>query len=147
MNKRHVSGIRAALFDSDLILPRLMLAGGEMFWAVLLIWPGDTFARPTYSLMSQIAPEMVWALAFLATSMAQYRIVALRLCDTTSAWLFSCWNSLLWATVVACMLASVYPPPAAISGEIILTLVASWIWARPIINKLGERKYAATLAH
>jgi hypothetical protein len=32
------------------------------------------------------------------------------------------------------MLASVYPPPAAIGGEIALALSAFWIWLRPILQ-------------
>lgn len=64
MSPRIVSGISRALFDSDLIATRLALFLTEALWSIMLFWPGDTFARPTYSWMGAVAPEPVWALAF-----------------------------------------------------------------------------------
>ncbi len=142
MNKRFVGGMRAALFDSPLVTSRLSLALGEMLWAIMLLWPGDTFERPTYTIMGQIAPEACWAVAFLFTAGVQYWIVAMELYDTRAAWLFSGWNTALWFTAIGCMLVSVYPPPAAIGGEVALAVSALWIFTRPIVNKLGEARCA-----
>ena len=142
MNKCFVGGMRAALFDSDLNATRLGLALSELLWAVMLLWPGDSFLRPTYAEMSQIAPEWCWGLAFLFTSLIQFCVVAFRLCDTRAAWLFSGWNSVLWVTSVVSMLISVQPPPAAIAAEITSAIFATFIFARPIINKLGEVRCA-----
>ena len=38
MNKRFVSGMSAALFESDLVATRLALAFAEMCWAIMLLW-------------------------------------------------------------------------------------------------------------
>lgn len=142
MNQRFVGGMRAALFDSPLVTSRLTLAVGELLWAVMLLWPGDTFVRPTYSMMGQVAPEPCWAVAFLVTALLQAWIVSMELYDTRAAWLFSGWNTSLWFTAIYCMLESVYPPPAAIGGEVALAISALWIFTRPIINKLGEARCA-----
>ena len=125
--------VAAAIFDSDLIATRLLLAFAEFLWAVMLFWPGDTFGRQTYVLMSELATEEVWACAFGVTSYLQFRIVLGSRQHTLWAHYFALWNSLLWAVVVGSMLLSVYPPPAAIAGEISLMVAAAWVWVRPMI--------------
>ena len=97
MNKRFVGGMRAALFDSDLIASRLALAFAELCWAIMLFWPGDSFMRP----MSHIAPEWCWGWAFLFTALIQFSIVAFELCKTRGAWLFAGWKTAIVATVVS----------------------------------------------
>lgn len=141
MPKRLLPGTTAALFDSDLIATRLALALAELMWALMLAWPGDTFARPTYSLMRSIAPEAVWATAFLFTSILQYVIVADGAYRTRWAHCFATWNALLWVTTISAMLLSIYPPPAAIGGEVALMVSAVWIWIRPLIERRWERLY------
>ena len=125
--------VAAAIFDSDLIATRLLLAFAEFLWAVMLFWPGDTFDRQTYALMAELATEEVWACAFGVTSYLQFRIVLNGRQHTLWAHYFALWNSLLWAVVVGSMLLSVYPPPAAIAGEISLMVAAAWVWVRPMI--------------
>ena len=144
--QRAVAEMTRALFDSDLIATRLLLAFSEMCWAIMLLWPGDTFERQTYALMGQIAPEPCWAAAFLVTAIVQYRIVSQGWHATKAAWWFSVWNSLLWVAAIGLMIKSVYPPPAAISGEVGMMVGALWICVRPLVNKLGERKHAAKFA-
>ena len=125
--------VAVAIFDSDLIATRLLLAFAEFLWAVMLFWPGETFDRPTYHLMAALAPENAWACAFGATSYLQLYIVLNGRQHTLWAHYFALWNSLLWAVVVGSMLLSVYPPPAAIAGEISLMVAAAWVWVRPMI--------------
>ena len=125
--------VAAAIFDSDLIATRLLLAFAEFLWAVMLIWPGDTFGRPTYALMAELATEEALACVFGLTSYLQFRIVFGNRQHTLWAHYFALWNSLLWAVVVGSMLLSVYPPPAAIAGEISLMVAAAWVWVRPMI--------------
>lgn len=141
---KYVNGISDALFKSDFVATRLTLAMAELLWAIMLFWPGDTFNRPTYTLMGMIAPELCWAVLFLFTAGIQYYIVATKTTCTKVAWYFSCWNALIWLTVVGCMLLSVYPPPAAVGGEIALMVSAIWIWVCPLIIKRGETKYGAS---
>ena len=125
--------VAVAIFDSDLIATRILLAFAEFLWAAMLIWPGETFGRPTYHLMAALAPENVWACAFGITSYLQLHIVLAERQHTLWAHYFALWNSVLWAYVVGSMLLSVYPPPAAIAGEISLMVAAAWVWVRPMI--------------
>ena len=142
MTNRALRGMTRALFDSDLVATRLTLALAELLWALMLFWPGDTFTRPTYTAMGQVAPELCWAAVFLVSAAVQYRIVAHQLCGTRMSHWFAAFNALLWVATVGLMVYSVYPPPAAIGGEIALTVSALWIWVRPRIIKRGEVRCA-----
>jgi hypothetical protein len=145
MNKA-LDGMSRALFDSDLIASRLALFLAEALWAIMLFWPGDTFGRPTYSEMAKLAPEIVWACAFGISAALQICIVIYRQCNKTWAHIFAYWNAALWVTSILLMLKGVYPPPAAIGGEIALATSALWIAVRPCILAKGERRAAAAAA-
>ena len=125
--------VNQILWEADLIGSRISLAIGEFFWAVMLFWPGDTFGRPTYSHMALVMPEQWWGIMFLVSSFLQVFIVITNKMHSTWAWFFAGWNCCLWGYTVWSMLASVYPPPAAIGGEMSLALAAFWIWLRPLI--------------
>ncbi len=140
---RALCGMSRALFDSDLIATRLALFLGEALWALMLLWPGDTFARPTYSEMGLLAPEWAWACAFGLSAALQLSIVLYEQCSRPWARVFAAWNAALWLSAVVCMLLGVYPPPAAIGGEIALTVSAVWIAVRPLYFIRWERMYAA----
>jgi len=139
MSPRIVTGMSRAFFDSDLVATRVCLFLAEFFWAAMLFWPGDTFSRPTYSLMNMVAGELWWATAFALSAFLQIRIVALDLCGTRWAQWFAVWNACLWVSTIVLMLASVYPPPAAVGGEVALMASALWIAVRPYIIAKGER--------
>jgi hypothetical protein len=121
------------LFDSDLILTRLLLALSEFFWAALLLWPGPTFGRPTYTMMSKVMSEEVWGLVFLLSASIQFAIVFTETYHSKWARGFAAWNAFLWMFVVISMMLSVYPPPAAISAEIVMAISALWLWIRPYL--------------
>lgn len=142
--QKMLRALSAALWDSDLVSSRLTLAFGEFCWTVVLFWPGDTFDRPTYSHMSVVMNEEIWGIVFLLSCMTQVTIVLLDDMHSTFARYFACWNAGLWVYTVYSMLSSVYPPPAAIGGEIALALSACWIWARPYIVAQGYRRVYRT---
>ena len=145
MSPRIVSGMSRALFDSDLIATRLALFLAESLWSIMLFWPGDTFARPTYSWMEAVAPEPVWALAFGVSAVLQISIVIYDQCHRTWAHVFAVWNALLWWSSIGLMLAGVYPPPAAIGGEAALAVSALWIAVRPLYFLTWERSHGRTV--
>lgn len=126
-----------ALFDSDLISTRLTLGLAELCWAVMLLMPGDTFERPTYTIMSNVAPEAAWMVVFLLSTVLQIAVVITGQFRAHWARIFAMWNAAMWTFCVGSMLLSVYPPPAAIGGEIALMVAALWVWARPLIVEHG----------
>lgn len=140
MHNKYLSSLSRALWDSDLIGTRLSLSMAEIFWALMLLWAGETFSRPTYYHMSLIGNEEVWGLVFLLSGMTQFSIVLIDDMHSKFARYFACWNATLWMFVVWSMLASVYPPPAAIGGEIALALAAGWVWLRPYILAEGYKR-------
>lgn len=127
-----------AFFHSDLIASRVSLFIAELCWAVMLWWPGNTFARPTYHGMAAVMSEFWWAGVFTVSAACQISVVILQSYDTHFGRHFAGFNALLWAYCVISMLWSVYPPPAAIGGEIALAVAAVWIWVRPAIIAKGE---------
>lgn len=137
---RFYQAVSRVIFDTDLVATRLILALAEIFWVIMLAWPGDTFDRPTYAIMSHTMSEVGWALVFLVSSVTQLSIIASgNYLNLVARW-YAAWNAALWTFLVTSMLASVYPPPAAIGGEMALALGAVWIWARPIILSIGYRR-------
>lgn len=134
--------VSRVLFDTDLIATRLVLAFAELMWGIMLFWPGDTFGRPTYHVMAHVMNEEAWALVFLVSAVTQVAIVLLEDYNSRFARYFACWNGLLWSYVVVSMLLSVYPPPAAVGGEIALALSACWIFLRPFILSIGYHRAA-----
>lgn len=144
MNDKVISALRKALFDDQFIFTRIVLGMSEITWALLLMWPGRSFDRPTYAAMSHIMPEESWAFVFLVTGVVQFTIVLREDYYCGLARYFAAWNAALWFTVVVGMLLSVSPPPAAISGEIVLALASFWIWLRPFLIIRGL-EYARSL--
>lgn len=141
MPERYVRAMSKALWDTDLIGVRLLLFLGELLWAVMLLWPGETFNRATYALMASVMSEMAWTVVFLASAVTQITIVLREDFSSAFARYFAAWDACLWLFTVASMLLSIYPPPAAIGGEIALALGAVWVWIRPYILAQGI-KYA-----
>jgi len=137
---RVICSISHALWDTDLIASRLVLAFGELFWGVMLLWPGSTFDRPVYSHMGQLLPEVAWGALFLASSATQTFIVVSQKLHNKFARCFAAWNALFWGYTVISMLMSVYPPPAAIGGEVAIAIAAFWIWVRPYILAEGYKR-------
>lgn len=128
-----IKGLSRALWDSDLVATRISLAIGEFAWAVMLLWPGDTFGRPTYMVMSHTLNEEAWGFLLLLSAATQLTIV---MCDEYHHWysrLFAAWNAMIWSFLVISMILSVSPPPAAIGGEIAMSLAAMWVWLRPVL--------------
>lgn len=140
LKERLVFNLSKALWDSDLIGSRLALFLSEILWAVMLLWPGNTFDRSTYSIMQMITTEEILGCLFLLTAFCQISIVLWDNIHSIFARYFSVWNAVLWVSIVVSMLLAVQPPPAAIGGEIALAFVAVWIWIRPYILARGEGK-------
>lgn len=126
------------LWDSDLLVSRVTLAIAEFSWAVMLLWPGDTFERKIYSTMACITSEDVWGLVFLLSAAVQLYIVLSGSIHTKLSELFAGWNAVFWLTaMVSLVLSMKYPASATLSGNIAVSCIAVWIWVRPYILKRG----------
>jgi len=144
---RAIDSITRALWDTEMVSARLLLGIAEFWWFALLIWPGDTFGRPTYSGMAKVGAEEAWGIVFAASSVTQFTIVVRQDFHCWVARYFAAWNMVLWVFVVVSMLQSVYPPPAAISAEITLALAAVWIWIRPFLQLRAYERAERTTPH
>lgn len=126
-------------FYSDLHATRFTLAAAEFIWSITLLWDGDTFGRPTYHQMATVMSENAWGLVFLISAITQMSVLVRGDFHSRFATYFAGWSFSLWLYVTISMYMSVYPPPAAISGEAALTLAASWVWVRSGYVSTGRR--------
>lgn len=140
MTNRYLHSLSRGLWDSDLIAIRISLFFAEILWAIMLVWPGETFHRATYTLMAALAEEETWAVIFCITAVLQLGIVAIDTLHTKFARYFAAWNATLWVYVVFSMLISIYPPPAAIGGDMALAMAAVWVCIRPYILSEGYKR-------
>lgn len=146
--QKYLKSLTSAIWDSDLIASRLTLCIAEFTWAIMLMWPGATFDRPTYAVMAKAGSEEFFAMLFLASAVTQLSIVVMQDFSSHFARYFAAYNAALWFFVVTSMLLSVSPPQAAIGGEIALMVSAVWIWARPAFLLKGyESAIAAARCH
>ncbi len=127
------------IFHSDLHGIRILLGLSEVLWALTLLWPGVTFDRPVYLIMSHIMREEAWGLIFLLSGITQFGIVYKLDYNSRFSTYFAGWNMALWIYVVISMYLSVSPTPAAISGDTAIAIGAAWIWIRSGHTGLGRR--------
>lgn len=120
---------RRVVIEDGLNMTRFLLGAAEFLWAVLLAWPGKTFDRPTYHVMSHVMPENMWAFVFLLMSACQISIIGMYRIDRRTSVTFSFCNMCFLWFVVLSMYFSV-SAPAAISGETALAIGASIIFIR-----------------
>lgn len=140
MSNKFISTLSKLMWDSDLLGIRFLLAIAEFFWAIMLVWPGDSFTRLTYTHMGSVMPEEAWAFLFLITGIFQITIILQNDLHSRFARYFAGFNCTLWLFVVTGLLLALFPPPAAIAGDIALTLGSIWIWIRPYILAEGYRR-------
>jgi len=122
-------------WQSDLSSIRFSIILGSLFWAFLLLWPGELFTptRTTYRLMSQIADEEIWGFAFLSHAIFAATTLFLEKRDKIYFYLDALWGALLWTVATVACFAShwqvgiPYAPPAAMSAEVSLML-GEWWW-------------------
>lgn len=126
-------------FYSDLHATRFTLGLAELLWAITLLWPGDTFGRPTYTVMAKVMPEEAWGFVFLLSGVTQFSVLFSGDFHSRFPILFAGWNGALWLFVTVSMYLSVFPPPAAISGELALSIAAIWVYIRSGYVVTGRR--------
>ena len=129
------------MFYTDLVGVRFLLMVAELLWAITLAWPGDTFGRPTYTAMSRVMSEEAWAFLFAVSGVTQLSLIARDDFHSRFAQTFAGWNAVLWWFVCISMYISVYPPPAAISGEMAFAVGASWVFIRTGYVVVGKRMH------
>jgi hypothetical protein len=142
------SKIHEIIWESDLLSARFSIAIGSLFWAALLWWPGVLFTpqRTTYRLMSEIASEDMWGLAFFIHGVFAFTTL---LTDIKGRIMFAgdaAAGAIIWTTATTTCFAShwmhsiIYAPPAAMSAELSLMLASWWYLIRWIVRFQQENK-------
>lgn len=135
-----VNAATRAMWDSELIASRVILGFAELFWSILMLWPGKNVTTPMHINMLNILSENTWGIIFFVSAILQFIIVMINRFNTISARYFAFCNMCLWAFTVFSIITVTYPPPTVIGGEIALAIAAFWIWARPYILIEGYRR-------
>lgn len=128
--------------DSDLLAIRFMLATGSLLWGAMLLWPGDTFTRPMFSVVRQVMPEIFWAVLFLISGAAGMYSLFYGNVKRSLVWFDSLLGCFLWSSITIGMFMSAFTignnatPPAAIAPSVIMALASWWILIRyPLFKK------------
>jgi hypothetical protein len=121
---------------------RFIVANSAVYWFVFLVWPGMTMDRPTYTGMRLIGDDYTWSAIFLLTAILQYLRLEIWIRTTKKALVIDTITAFVWTFTTTSMTLSVYPPPAAIAGEISIAFVAIWLWIharleREVLGELG----------
>ena len=146
MTKIHTS-ILSLIFLSQLHGLRFILGLSEFIWAVTLTLPGNTFNRPTYTVMASFMSECAWAVLFAIMGLCQWFIIYKQDYHSKFAIIFAGCNSIFWWFVVMSMVVSVAPFPAAISGEVGLAVGAAWIFIRSGMPCIYQKKFDRSAQH
>lgn len=132
-----------------MLMSRFGIACGSMLWAIQLALPIQLFptaeqiaaggGRTTYTLMATIAPEWAWALAFMVHSVWAFYTLLTGVRNTVTLACDGFLGCLLWTTSTLACFAShwpqhlpfwsaleEYPPPAAMSADLIMAFYAWW---------------------
>lgn len=118
-----------ALWDSDLIASRVVLAGAGLLRGLMMLWPREA-----------LTSEHLWAMAFVFVAFFQIYILATeRFYDPVSR-LFAGFSASVWCISTCLMALSGNQSPAETSGNIMLSIAALWIFARPYV--IVERMHA-----
>ena len=63
---------RIVFVQGDMLPVRTLLANGSFLIALSMAIDRDAFARPAYGLLAAMAPQWIWAAAFLLHSIGEY---------------------------------------------------------------------------
>lgn len=132
--------LKKTLFDSDLLLLGFIFVFADLVWAITLLWPGDVFVSDTYSLMSRLMTPLGWSMAFMVGASSRVLFWYFRKLHPYF-FLVAGYDALLWISSTLSVIIAVYPPPPSVaSANIILTLMAVWMWIRPMIMRNWYKK-------
>jgi hypothetical protein len=107
---------------------RLIIANTAVYWFIFLIWPGQTLYRPAYAGMKAIGSDELWGIIFLILGVLQYLRLEIWVYTGRKALIIDSITAFIWTFVTISMIMSIYPPPAAIAGDISIAMIAIWVW-------------------
>lgn len=122
--------LRCLFWTTDITPIRFFIACSSVLWGILLFWPGDTFSRPTYFIMAKFASENMWAGLFSLSGFIGLMSIFYDVKHKISLIGEALLGVTLWSSSCIAMLLSVYPPPAAISAEVVAAISSWWILVR-----------------
>lgn len=123
---------------SDTTPTRFMIALAATCWALLLLYPGDTFDRPVYRYMREVVgdyAEAKWCIAWaIHASGMWWRVFSSTPRPRWSLAIHTLGVLLFTSSSISIFLTLTSPLPAAIAPDIVLSLAAFWVLVRTHIN-------------
>lgn len=148
--------LKNVLVSDKMCITRLALSLGSLLWAVQLLPPSELFlaeqqgisdlGRTPYSLMAALSSELVWGGLFLIHAVWALYSLLCTSWDRFQLYADGFLGCFLWTTATASgysaywpdavnvwVALSEYQPPAAMTGNLVLSLLAWWhmirLWA------------------
>lgn len=133
--------------ETDLSAVKLILAVGSILWGLQLLFPGNSFDRPMFSVVRGIMPEMLFGFLFLLQGLLSIYFDFYKSCTRMRVALAAI-SSLLWSGItIGMVLPSVimnqmgnFSMPVATSPAIVLTIASLWVLIRCPAYKKGGAK-------
>lgn len=117
------------------------IASASLLWAMLLFWPGETFSRPVYAAMAEIAREEVWASIFAFYSITEMMKVFKPTTEVSLGVGIDMATSVIgcavWAASAVCLFIS--PLPGALAPHFVMAVGSWWILVRTDFPKYVRR--------
>lgn len=140
--------LKYILMRDSTLMTRMGLAVGSLLWSIQLALPIELFppaaqlavgkGRTTYSIMA-VVPENVWAILFLIHAIWSLYTILTGVRNVVTLAADGVLGCILWTgSTLACFAAywphelpfldalAHYPPPAAMSGEVVMALFSWW---------------------
>lgn len=124
--------------ETDLIALRFTVAIASLTWFAMLLWPGNTFDRPMFSIVEGAMSEIAWAMLFCIHGISV--LFSLFSCSKQRILIFldGILGSFLWSGMSIGMLSTMFfhsidsymSMPAASGPSIIIALATWWILIR-----------------
>ena len=146
----HIKVVLKYIFLRDsMLMSRFGVAVGSLLWAIQLALPVALFptasqiaegrGRQTYAVMASLAPEGVWAALFLIHAVWAFYTILTNDRNAVSLAADGFLGCILWTGSTAACYATywpaglsfwdavwAYPPPAAMSGELVMAFYSWW---------------------
>lgn len=123
---------------SDTTPTRAMLAMAALLWAVMLAYPGDTFTRPVYRYMAEVAgtnAELKWTIAWaIYGALLMVTIFSSKPRPWWALVVNSMGVMLTSSSVISVFLTLTTPLPASIAPDIVMAAAAAWVLVRTHVN-------------
>jgi hypothetical protein len=129
------------MFFSDMTGAKFGCVLMSYLWGFTLIIPKNSvlFSQPEYLVMANTMPQGAWAFVFLLFGTLQLSLLLLSKPLDGFPAVFSAMQTALWLFVASALW---FSPGSLPAGEVVIALMAGWIWVRAGFSTTPGRRWS-----